>query len=68
MWGKKREKSAIHEELTKAQQHLDRANTMAEEVQSRRGRVDSLASTASARSKRNGFGEDYAITLVLRKA
>lgn len=66
MFGRKREKLQIDSELEAARESLRRADSLSTEVESRRPWVESLASTIADRRQRNGFGEDFQITLARR--
>lgn len=67
MFGRKREITQIQDERKDALAALSRADSLSTEVESRRGPVESLASTIRDRRTRNGFGADYQITLAARR-
>lgn len=66
MFGRKREMAQIQAEREQALEALHRADSISTEVESRRGPVESLASTLRDRRTRNGFGADFQITLARR--
>lgn len=67
MFGRKRETAQIQAEREAALAALSRADSLSTEVESRRGTVESLASTIRDRRTRNGFGADFQITLAARR-
>lgn len=66
MFGRRREIAQIQAEKADALKALQRADSISTEVESRRGPVESLASTIRDRRTRNGFGADFQITLARR--
>lgn len=67
MFGRNRQTAQITAEKNAALEALQRADSISTEVESRRGPVESLASTIRDRRTRNGFGADYQITLAARR-
>lgn len=67
MFGRKRQLAQMDAERENALDSLRRVDSLSTEVESRRSRVESLASTIAERRQRNGFGEDFQITLAARR-
>lgn len=68
MWGRKKETAAIAADIDEARESRLRGEQAVTHVQSQWPAVESLVSTIRQRRERNGFGDDYRITLQTRKS
>jgi len=66
MFGKRKEAAAVTSDIGEARESRERGALAQETVESRRGEVESLADQIRARRLKNGFGEDYQISLTPR--